>query len=182
MEWASSIFQVLFKLGLPVGVISFLMVRWLLRSGVVTERDGIKALSKEIDGLAKARKKQRKSDQENPEKLHFLQEKWLKFGGGFYGIVALYTYGLVEFNEIRDTITTFGGFSAFFDALGLSLLINMLIEGLRNFITAIAWPAYWIPEFGGRNSWVLFVVAYGAYWVGTKVAQHFNEDKSDSEV
>ena len=39
------------------------------------------------------------------ESLHPLQKKWAKFGGGFYGIVAFFTYIVVEVIEIITTIS-----------------------------------------------------------------------------
>ncbi|MDX1461050.1 MAG: hypothetical protein R3348_08340 [Xanthomonadales bacterium] len=160
-------FAVLWKLALPVGVLSFAMVWWLLNKGILTETGGIKALRKEIDGMSKRRKE---LGREAP-KVSPVHSKWLKFGGGFYGTVALYTYGLIEFQEIRDTIAGFGGIPPFLEALDVRLIIRMFIEAVMNFVSAITWPVYWMKEFGSRQMWIWFLIAYGAYWLGMRLAQ-----------
>ena len=167
METFGSWFDVIWKLALPVGGLSFLMVWTALRKGLLTETDDFKALSKELDSMSKLHKDKKK---ESPD-VNPVHGKWLKFGGGFYGTVALYTYGLIEFHEIRQMIAGLGGFRGFIDAISISLFINMFIEALTNFIAAITWPLYWMREFGSENMWVWFVIAYAAYWGGMRLAQ-----------
>ncbi|MBT8062758.1 MAG: hypothetical protein KJO85_08740 [Gammaproteobacteria bacterium] len=167
MDVFGNLFEVIWKLAIPVGGLSFLMVWWALRKGVLSETGGLKALGKEIEAMGKLHKdKKKESPRVNP-----LHGKWLKFGGGFYGTVALYTYGLIEWVEIRETIERFGGFSSFIGELSINLFINMFINGLMNFIAAISWPVYWIREFGSNHMWIWFLVAYGAYWLGMRMAQ-----------
>jgi hypothetical protein len=178
---SNDLLNVLLKLALPVGGLSFLMVWWALRGGVLSSQESVRALSKEIDALSKARKKDRK-EKKKPAKVNPVHDKWLKFGGGFYGIVALYTYGLIEFREIRETIAGLGGIREFIGSLSINLLINMIIEGLMNFIAAISWPLYWMSEFGSGQIWIWMVIAYGAYWLGIRAAQHFiNKEQSDDQ-
>lgn len=164
----------LWKLALPVGILSFVMVGWALRNGILKERSGIRALSAEIKAMQKASKKGKKGKGEPkpaPVKTNPVHSKWMKFGGGFYGIVALYTYGLVEWKEVSSFIAGFGGFSAFISSFSINVLINMLIEGLKNFITAISWPVYWMRDFGSQRMWIWMAIAYAAYWLGMKAAQ-----------
>ena len=169
MDSASNFIEVIFKLALPVGGLSFLMVWWAFKKGVLQEKNHMKALSAEIKAISKL-----KGD-EKPD-INPMHGKWLKFGGGFYGIVALYTYGLVEWNELRTFVADFGGFRAFIGQLDVGVIISILVEGLKNFITAITWPVYWMSEFGSNRIWIWMGIAYGAYWLGMKAAQHFIED------
>lgn len=166
MPTFSEIYLAVFKLGLPVAAISFGMVWWALHRGVLSETDGSRALSREIDALGK------KKDGEKPISVNPVHGKWLKFGGGFYGIVALYTYGLVEWSDVRETIAGFGGFGSFIGELNINLLINMIIEGLMNFITAVSWPVYWMSEFGAARFWVWGGIAYFGYYIGIRAAQN----------
>ena len=114
------------------------------------------------DGLKRA--------DEPGEKLDPVLEKWLSFGGGFYGLVALYTWLVIEWDEVWGFLSDLPGIVFSFDMGSLiSLVINFFIESLMNFIAAIAWPMYWIGTAG--NPWVWIVVAYGGYWLGIKAAQ-----------
>lgn len=180
----SQVFAVLWKLALPVGVLSFVMVGWALRTGALKERSGMRALSAEIKAMSKARKKvDKKTGDDNSPKVRMnpVHSKWMKFGGGFYGIVALYTYGLVEWKEVSSFIASFGGFSAFINNLSIQVLINMLIEGLKNFITAISWPVYWMRDFSAQRMWIWMAIAYAAYWLGMKLAQRHVGCKTQAE-
>jgi hypothetical protein len=163
---------VIFKLALPVGILSFVMVSWALKKGHVQEKLNVKALHQEM----KAQKKGKKEDKPKHDLFH---RQWVKFGGGFYGIVALYTYFLVELKEVREFIASFGGFFAFIDQLSIHTIIQMFIEGLKNFITAISWPAYWISEFSPNHIWIWGGMAYGAYWLGTKAALRYSQNSEN---
>jgi hypothetical protein len=104
------------------------------------------------------------------EKLDPVLEKWFSFGGGFYGLVALYTWLVIEWNEVWGFLSDLPGivFSVDLGAL-IGLVVGFFIESLMNFITAIAWPIYWLDVAG--NPWVWIAVAYGGYWLGIKAAQ-----------
>ena len=175
----NEILEVLLKLALPVAGLSFLMVWWALHKGVLSETDGIRALSKEIDAMRKKKNRDKnKNKEEKPPSISPVHGKWLKFGGGFYGIVALYTYGLIEWNDIAETIANLGGIADFFRSLGIGLVISMLIEGLLNFVAAISWPVYWMSEFGAERIWIWGGIAYGGYWLGIKSAQYITAKQS----
>lgn len=167
MDTFGNWFQVLWKLALPVACLSFLMVWTALRKGLLQESGNLKALRKELNTMGKRRKKQGK----DAPKINPVHGKWLKFGGGFYGTVALYTYGLIEFQEIRDVIASFGGIPPFLQAVDVRMLIRMFIEALMNFVAAITWPVYWMREFGSNQIWIGLLIAYGAYWAGMHLAQ-----------
>ena len=173
MDSASNLFEVIFKLALPVGGLSFLMVWWAFKKGVLQERTHMKALSAEIKAISKL-----KGD--DKPKVNALHAKWLKFGGGFYGIVALYTYGLVEWGELRSFVADLGGLRELISNLNIGLVIDIFVEALKNFITAISWPIYWMREFGSNRIWIWVGIAYGAYWLGMKGAQYFIEDIAGS--
>ncbi len=161
----SEILEALYKLVLPVAVLSFVMVSWALKNGHLIGNSKIRALKKEMKALSKDKNG-------NQPKQNLFHRQWTKFGGGFYGIVALYTFGLVEWQELRDFIANFGGFIAFIKQFGIDTIIQILIEGIMNFVAAIAWPVYWMSELGSRLIWVWGGMAYGGYWLGARHAQN----------
>jgi len=168
----------LIKAALPIGALSYAMVWWALRRGYLKETGGVEALRKEIKALAKE-KSRNKKEKKPQAKTDLVHDKWLRFGGGFYGLVALYTYGLVEFREIRDFIAGFGGIFEFLRQLNINVFINMFIDALMNFITAIAWPMYWMSDISAERVWLWFLVAYGAYWVGMRLALRKAKQQSE---
>lgn len=162
------IFWALIMAGLPIGVFTLALVWWALHQGHFEESLDTKALEREMQAMVKANKKNRKEDRVSQ---HPIQKKWAKFGGGFYGIVAFFTYIVIEVIDITTTITNFGGFIGFVKQLDVGVIINMLIEALTNFITAMVWPVYWMGRIETDQVWIWFVVAYGGYWFGLKQAQ-----------
>jgi len=175
--------------GLPVGLATYALVWWSLRQGyidpVISVREveqRFKRISKKQSAARKNRKR-RKSESgpegsTNPQAsaafgesgMNPVHAKWLKFGGGFYGVVGLLTYAVVELKELRDFFLGFESLSALLAQFGFNMLIGLFIEAVKNFVVAIAWPVYWLSDIRSNHIWAWFVVAYAAYWAGAKLA------------
>jgi hypothetical protein len=162
------VFWALLMVGVPIAVFTLALVWWALRGGHFKETLDTRALEREMKAMAKTSKKKEPGD---AVAQHPLQKKWATFGGGFYGIVAFFTYIVVEVIEITTTIINFGGFIGFLKQLDIGIIIDMIIEALTNFITAMVWPVYWMDRIETDQTWIWFVVAYGGYWLGLKQAQ-----------
>ena len=167
--------------GIPVGLASYALVWWVLKQNYLGEIHSLKDLDAGIKKHKKDKKndkKDRKNDKNNGKNNGReatsagdpLHNKWVAFGGGFYGLVGLLTYARVELGEIRDFLLQFEGIGAFLSDISLDMFINLFIEGIMNFVIAIAWPAYWISEIRSDRVWIWFLVAYGAYWAGARLA------------
>jgi hypothetical protein len=162
------------KAGLPVGLASYALAWWAIKRNYLGEVNTIKDLEAGIKKQKKD-KKNKNSSEESKQPGDPLHNKWLAFGGGFYGVVGLLTYARVELGEIRDFVMQFEGFWALISGVSLDMFIDLLIEGIMNFVIAIAWPMYWISEIRSDRIWIWFAVAYGAYWAGTRLALHLKK-------
>lgn len=100
-----------------------------------------------------------------------LHDKWMKFGGGFYGVVALWTYVVIELQEIYQFLMAFTGLSGIADLLSLDLLIGFLINSIVNFVLAITWFAYWPEVLNSERILLWLIVAYGGYLGGLQLAR-----------
>ena len=107
-------------------------------------------------------------------KFDFLHSKWMEFGGGFYGVVAFYTYVLIEVGEVKDFLVGLGNL---FNQGLVSLIINFFVQSIMNFITAITWPVYWLSRIH-TEQWLWVIGAYGGYWLGARAAFRFNQRSS----
>jgi hypothetical protein len=166
----SDLFRALWMAALPLFLLSFGLVWWALRNGTA-EGGTVKELQKSLEDFGKRHK-----DKEDPEKADPILERWFQFGGGFYGLVALYTWLLIEWDDVADFLGGLGDIVLRFDIGALiSLLIGLFIESIMNFVAAIAWPAYWLGE--ARNPWLWVVMAYGGYWLGIQAAQRVTGQK-----
>lgn len=178
MDFVIEVVWAAMLVGVPVSLFTLALVWWALQGGHLKESSDANALMREMKAVSRSQKKKKPKknadgDDAEPEKprLHPLQKKWAKFGGGFYGIVAFFTYIVVETREVIDTITHLGGFIDFLRHLGLDVIIQMLVQALMNFVTALAWPVYWMQRIETHQVWVWFLMAYAGYWAGLRVAQ-----------
>ncbi len=181
MGFINETLHALFKMGLPVGAFAFGLAWWAISRGYVNGEGGVSGIGKEFKALSDKRKKNRKERKQikkgkapereiSDQKFDPVQEKWMKFGGGFYGVVAFYTYVLIEWNEIVDFIAGFGGFLEMLKRVSVGAVIELIVNSIMNFVAAIAWPFYWIANSSNEYFWVWFIVAYAGYWVGIKLA------------
>jgi hypothetical protein len=160
-------FSAVFKAGLPVAIASYALVWWALKNDYL----GSVASMKDLKGKVK----QQAKDKESKTKTDPVHKKWLAFGGGFYGVVGFLTYAVVEIGEIRDFIVQFESIRVFISEISIDMFIALLVDALKNFIVAIAWPVYWMSDIRSDHIWIWFAVAYGGYWAGARYAlQTFN--------
>jgi hypothetical protein len=158
--------------GTLVGALAFLLAWWGLRQGYFHDTDSVEGLGKELTALSKKKGKERVRS--NP-----VHEKWMKFGGGFYGVVALLTYIRVEASEVLEL---FGGLADLVLRFDLGIIISFLVDSFKNFITAIAWPAYWISQLHSSQPWLWFLAAYAGYWGGVQLAQRLRSRQVKDEL
>ena len=181
MRFLIEVFWALLLVGLPVGAFTMALVYWVLRGTHSKESLDSGVLRREIMAVTQRKKKNKKNkdaDKEEKKALHPLQKKWAKFGGGFYGIVAFFTNIVVEVIEIIDMIANFGGFFDFIKQLNFDVIIDMFVQALMNFVTAIAWPAYWLNRIDTDQVWIWFLMAYAGYWAGLKLVEKLIQRRS----
>ncbi len=171
--------RALFQAFVPIAAMSFALTWWSVKRGYVSGGGTIKGLKSELKHISKAQSRDRKQqkkgrikegNQEKSPKTDVLHKKWLKFGGGFYGVVAFYTYLVIEIQEIVDFVTAYSGFSGLLSNLGPSLLIRFFIESLKNFIAAFVWPATWLSTVPSKYIIIWLAAAWFGYQLGTQLA------------
>ncbi len=167
----SAILHALLVGGMPLFSLTFAVVYWALHTQRLSGGT-VKALQESMKALGSEQKDKKRRQTVDP-----VTHQWLRFGGGFYGLVALYTWLLIQWD---DVVTFFAGIwdVVFRFDLGsvIALFVELFIESIMNFVAAIAWPVYWLAE--DRNPWLLLVAAYAGYWFGIKVARTLYRDRS----
>ena len=184
------------KLGIPLGVLSWVMFSWLHSEGKLD----IAANRKTIESNLKQMKKTHKSEKvaqakqgklkktslkEKLQKLNFMHannspqdqtsdsanmifDRWMWFGSGFYGLAALWTFVIVEIQDMLRFITTFPGFAEIFKDGVVHVIVDLIVNQIMNIVSAFIWFTYWSD--GSMITWV--VVAYLGYLAGLKVAKY----------
>ena len=150
------------QLGIPVVVLSFLLLRKLYRSGAIDPDTDPEALTERVKALHKAQGKQSYLDR------HSLQGKWMQFGGGFYGTAALWTLVVIEIEDLMRFLGNFPGFAELTKNGIIDLLVQAFVNQIQNFVAAIIWFTYWAD---GKYIADLFLVAYAAFNLGNMLAK-----------
>ena len=170
MGW--EITEAVFGAAVPLGILAYLLFSWSYKSGRLERASGPKAHKEELRAL----KKNKKAKTRNP-----VHNKWMKFGGGFYGAVGLYTFLVIEIREVIDFAQGYEGMDAMMATMGntsfVDLAINFFINSFKNFIAAIAWPGYWPSEIDTNNIWLWGLIAYGGYWLGLQFARRQKQEE-----
>jgi len=149
--------------GAPIAVISYYLV--IFTSKKVTLK------SKNASQLKKELKNINLDENKQGHVIHnMLHKKHLKFGGGFYGVLALITYIHVELYQVIGFVNNFSSVQNFIQSIGFSMLINFFIEAIMNFITALMWPVYWYKFLPIGSFWVWVIVAILAHAMATRYA------------
>ena len=164
------IFFAILKAGLPVGIAAYLLVWWALRNEYLGEVETLKDVELEVKRLAKDT-----DGKKNGDPVH---RKWLAFGGGFYGVMALLTLVYIELGEIFGFLADFEGFANLGQYVSMGALVGLLIETLLNTFWALAWPVYWLSDVRTEHAWIWFAAAYGGYWLGSEIATRRYRERS----
>ena len=149
---------------LPVGAAAYLMVWWALRNGHLGMARSLADIENEFGRMSK--------DKQVKEQGDLVQRKWLGFGGGFYGLVSLLTLAHIEAGEVVSFFGDFEGLGTLTGLISLETVVALLVETLKNTVTALIWPIYWLGAQPVDHAWLWLAVAYAGYWIGLKVAAH----------
>ena len=149
------------KIGLPVGVASWYIFSKLYLSGRLDKKANRKSLQKDLKNLKQEKKK------EGSTKEIYIFNKWMLFGGGFYGLAALWTFFINELKDIVNLIFNFGDFIALMSEGVGQVIVAFIKNQIANILTAFVWFNYWSNNF--IIVWLL--VAYVGYLIGIKLAK-----------
>jgi hypothetical protein len=167
------LFKALIFAGVPVAFISYYLIVFTKAKVKLTSKNATQ-LKKEL----KAIKSVEKGDDNFLQQA--LQKKYLKFGGGFYGVVTLITYVHIELYQIFEFMRDFKGFAAFIDSIGFSMMINFFIELVMNLVKAFMWPIYWYKYLPIGSFWIWLLVAIVAHTAASRWALRDNKESQTS--
>ena len=157
----SEVFTAIFQLGLPVLLFSWWIMCRLYAAGQLSRDQP----NKDTKSRLKALKKDWKKDD---TAAGYVEKRWMKFGGGFYGLTALLTFVWIETADAVNFIVYFPGLAALFENGIIDLLIETLVSQIKNFVTAVVWVTYWPTRDGYIAVWIL--APYAGYFAGLKLA------------
>ena len=141
--------------------LSWLMFSWLYGDGKLSVDADRKTISSNLKEMKKSK------EQPETDELGFLYKRWMRFGGGFYGLAALWTLVVSEMLDVYRFMVNFPGFTKLLEDGVIKLAVAFLINQIGNLVTAFVWFNYW-----SKSSVLLWVlVAYAGYWTGIQLAK-----------
>ena len=99
---------------------------------------------------------------------HFV-DKWLEFGGGYYGTMALVKFIFLELGEIKEFVQEWPGLTAFIDSLGIDTIVRFFVEQFMNFL----WAVMWIVDYLKNYHISEVAVFVGITWVTHEAARKY---------
>ncbi len=164
--------RAILELGLPVAALSWLLFYRLYGRGEIARDADSKTIGAELKQIKKAAKKSKELSDS------VLYTKWMKFGGGFYGVAALWTLLTIEASGVASVIAHPSLIEAMFQNGPVDFIVKQITGQVGNFVQALLWFNWW-PE-KGRGPFFWFVVAYVAYLAGLNLARR--ETRFGSQV
>ena len=180
----------------PVACFTFLNVQWLIVSGRLpkfSDAKDLQAKYKKMRSETKEAKKEAKQKKQAGElekaedrqvkqplfhKLKgadLLYGKLIFFGGGFYGTMALFTYLIIEIDEILTFFGKIIDVTHWHFTFTFQFLVDLLINSIMNIVAAFIWFQT-LPEYIDMNNGFIWIVAaYLGYLGGV----YFTRQKGD---
>ncbi len=159
--------------GIPIAIISFALIYLAIQRSYISAEEDFNSLKK--------KKKQAKKDKED-FKINPVHQKWLYFGGGYYGLMAFTTYIHVEVLEIIDFFSAYTTFSHFVDQITFAAFIGLIVDSFLNLIPAFTWFLYWPKVIAMDQGWYWLLMSYLGYQLGNYVAKWYaNKNLQDAD-
>ena len=153
--------------GIPVAAFSFLMVYLAYYKGYLSTNSHFK------DAFKKNNDQQSKLSKKHKGNLLFLHSKWLTFGGGFYGLIALLTFIIIELSQIFNFLISIQGWQDISALFTISSLIAMFVDSIVNMVKAAIWFTYWPDKVASLNFLIWIIIAYLGYRLGAHLAKTY---------
>jgi hypothetical protein len=161
------ILRAILFVGIPVGIFSFLMIYFSYQKGYLSTDIELK------DAFKKKNNAQSSLSRKHKKELLFLHSKWVTFGGGFYGLIAVLTFIIIELTQVVNFLFSLTGWQDIIALFSLDTLIAMIVEAITNMIQAALWFSYWPSKFTTENFVVWIFIAYISYRFAAKYAMRY---------
>lgn len=156
--------RAIFELGLPVAALSWLLFYRLYSRGELARDADRKAIQSTLKQVKEA------SNKSEARANGLLHTKWMKFGGGFYGVAALWTLIVIEVSGVVSTLADpSSSLKAMFSHGLINFIVNLFVNQFTAFIQALIWFDWWPGKKHDLVIW--FIVAYLGYLAGLNLAR-----------
>jgi hypothetical protein len=155
--------RVTVELGVPVAALTWLLFYRLYHRGELARDANHKAIRSSLKAM-KAAAKESKTPADS-----VLHAKWMRLGGGFYGVAALWTLVVMEAGGIVNAIVEPSSVEDMFRGGVVDFGVNLLVGQITTFVQALVWFTWW----SGNEHHVFgcIAIAYLGYLAGLNLAR-----------
>ncbi len=153
--------------GIPILLITFGLFAWAYKTGLISqENDPFEQLNNKLEELSA-------SEPESKKSSNFVMDKWIEFGGGYYGVMALVTFFHAEFYDGMEIIAELSQIDNQGSLLNgfINFAIEFFVESFTNIFLAFSWWNYWDGILPIEKGIVWLIVTYAAYLTGEWLAK-----------
>ncbi len=148
---------------MPVAALSWLLFYRLYSRGELARDADRKAIGASLKSIRKAQKESKSTSDS------LLRTKWMKFGGGFYGVAAAWTLIYIEASGVIGVVLHPSTVQDIFrDGIG-GFIAQQISGQVSTFVDAATWFNWWPGR--GHDPIVWFGVAYVSYIAGLELAR-----------
>jgi len=156
--------------GFPIFLITFGLFAWAYKTGAISpEIDAVDKFNADLADL----EEMSSGKEKNKKNGNMVMDKWVEFGGGYYGIMALVTFFHVELYDVKDMVTDLANVTNQGSLIStlISFFISFAVESFSNFLVAFTWWNYWGSTLPIENGMIWLIVTYAAYLIGEWLAR-----------
>lgn len=144
---------------LPLAVLTFVVAYISYRNGEVTPEQDEKD-EWDMSG---------QFDDDRPSN-NYLHQKWMSFGGGYYGLMAFLTLIYIEGLELFGLYQIRDQLPELIAALDRDAVIDIFTDQIMNMVDAFVWFQFWPDIIRMGNGWTWLGLSYAGYSVGRWLA------------
>ncbi len=153
--------------GIPILLVTFGLFAWVYKTvAISSENDPIEQLNNKLEELSASEPKSHKPS-------NFVMDKWIEFGGGYYGVMALVTFFHAEFYDGMEIIAELSQIDSQGSLLNgfINFALEFFVESFSNIIVAFTWWNYWDDILPIEKGFIWLIVTYVAYLTGEWLAK-----------
>lgn len=180
----TEILRALLIAALPIFIITYLLISRAITAKRLAKNTNNKQFDQAVNDMQKEYKQRKKTNTLLRGTDNRIINKWMSFGGGFYGLMAFSTYIVIEAKEIFFFFLKLGSlqWSEILSGISIAMFVELLKNAIFNLVDAFLWFIYWPKQIYMLNGWLWLLAAYFGYLIGTRLGERFPINKPIKKV
>ncbi|NNJ71794.1 MAG: hypothetical protein HKP09_01295 [Enterobacterales bacterium] len=161
--------------GIPIFLVTLVLSYWAASQGLDDTEEQSDATKNLSTADEETKPETSKAEHIVPKNKagNVLHEKWVQFGGGYYGVMALCTYLHIELLEISQALADFESVQDFIQSVNVDFFVNLFISAIMNMIAAFMWWSHWPKILPIVQPVIWLVCTYAAYVSATSIVRSY---------